>query len=165
MNFDQAFTLLLSNEGGYVDHPEDPGGATRWGITARVAMKNGYTGDMREFPVDLAKRIAKASYWDAVRSDELPDVVRFDVFDAAYNHGPKQSILFLQRAIGVTADGVIGPQTINAARAQKGQKIVMRFNAERLDFYTSLNTWPTFGRGWARRVRDNLRHAADVRDE
>lgn len=161
MNFDQAFAALLGNEGGYVNHPSDPGGATRWGITARVALKNGYTGDMRDFPVEKAKEIARKSYWDAVRADDLPDAVRFDVFDAAYNHGPKQAILFLQRAVGVTADGAIGPQTLSATQARDPLKVVMLFNAERIDLYTSLATWGSFGKGWARRVRDNLRHAAE----
>lgn len=160
MDFDHAFAALMGNEGGYVDHPEDPGGATRWGITARVALKNGYTGDMRDFPMAMAKTIARAQYWDAVRADELPDVVRFDVFDAAYNHGPKQAALFLQRAAGVTADGAIGPKTLAAVTAANPYALSMLFNAERLDLYTGLNTWPTFGRGWTRRVRDNLRHAA-----
>lgn len=161
MNFDQSFAALLGNEGGYVNHPEDPGGATRWGITARVALKNGYTGDMRDFPVEMAKKIAKESYWDAVRADELPDAVRFDVFDAAYNHGPKQAILLLQRAVGTTADGVIGPQTLKAAAVLHPLRVSMMFNAERIDLYTSLVTWPSFGKGWTRRVRDNLRHAAE----
>lgn len=162
MNFDQAFAALMGNEGEYVNHPEDPGGATRWGITARVALKNGYTGDMRDFPIEMAKRIAKTMYWDAVRADDLPVGVRFDVFDAAYNHGPKQSAVFLQRALGIKADGVIGPQTIQATNRCEPYVICMRFNAERIDLYTTLPTWGAFGRGWARRVRDNLRRAADA---
>lgn len=164
MNFDQAFAELLGNEGGYVNHPDDPGGATRWGITARVALKNGYTGDMRDFPVEQAKCIAKAMYWDAVRADDLPAAIRFDVFDAAYNHGPKQAVCFLQRAVGatgLTVDGVVGPMTLQRVRAQDTRSTSMRFNAERLDLYTALPTWGSFGKGWARRIRDNLRRAAD----
>lgn len=160
MNFDQAFTALMGNEGGYVNHPDDPGGATRWGITARVALKNGYTGDMRDYPVADAKRVARAMYWDAVRADDLPEALRFDVFDAAYNHGPKQAAIFLQRSLGITADGVIGPVSVLAARTADARGVSMRFNAERLDLYTSLPTWASFGKGWARRVRDNLRLAA-----
>lgn len=162
MNFEQAFAELLGNEGGYVNHPDDPGGATRWGITARVAIKNGYTGDMRDFPVGLAQNIARTMYWDAVRADELPPGVRFDVFDAAYNHGPKQAALFLQRALGVKPDGNLGPVTLAAAGEQDARAASMRFNAERLDLYTMLPTWGAFGKGWARRVRDNLRRAADA---
>ena len=92
MNFDQAFERLLGHEGGFVDHPRDPGGATRWGITQRVAMAHGYHGSMRDFPVAEAKRIARIAYWDAVRADEMPDAVRFDLFDGAYNSGPAQAI-------------------------------------------------------------------------
>lgn len=161
MNFDQAFTALLGNEGDYVNHPDDPGGATRWGITARVALKSGYTGDMRDFPVEQAKKIAKTMYWDAVRADDLPERLRFDVFDAAYNHGPKQAVFFLQRALGVSVDGVVGPITLQRAQARDARSTCMRFNAERLDLYTVLPTWGAFGKGWARRVRDNLRFAAD----
>lgn len=79
MNFDKAFDRLLGHEGGFVDHPRDPGGATRWGITQRVARAYGYAGDMRSFPVTDAKRIARTDYWDAVRADEMPDAVRFDL--------------------------------------------------------------------------------------
>ena len=105
MNFDQAFDILLKHEGGFSDHAADPGGKTRYGITEAVAREVGYRGDMRELPLDLAKRIYKDRYWDAVRAEELPEAIRYAVFDAAVNSGPRQAILWLQRAVGVRDDG------------------------------------------------------------
>ncbi len=154
MNFDQAFTTLLSHEGGYSDHPADPGGATRFGITETVAREAGYRGDMRELPMDLAKRIYKARYWDAVRADELPEAVRYAVFDAAVNSGPRQAVLWLQRAVGVKADGIIGPQTLAAVRAADPERLLRLVLAQRLRFMTGLPSWAAFGRGWARRFAD-----------
>lgn len=155
MDFDEAFDRLIGHEGGYANHPSDPGGETMWGVTARVARANGYQGDMRGLPREKAKQIYRAKYWAAVRADELPDELRFDVFDGAVNSGPAQAIEWLQSAIGVEADGVIGPVTIAAARAA-GPLAAARYNGARLQFMTNLPTWGSFGRGWARRVAANL---------
>lgn len=157
MNFDQAFERLLGHEGGYVNDPRDPGGETNWGVTVAVARAEGYTGPMRDLPRDKAKAIYRAKYWAPVRADELPESVRFDVFDAAVNHGVSQSAKWLQRAVGASADGVIGAMTVAAARGA-GPLIGAHFNGERLQFYTDLPTWPTFGKGWARRVANNLKN-------
>ena len=156
MNFERAFEKLLGHEGGFVDHPKDPGDATRYGITQRVARANGYEGDMRNYPVSEAKRIARKDYWDAVRADDMPDAVRFDLFDAAYNSHPTQATKWLQRAAGAADDGIIGPKTLLAVRMADPHKLAARFNGHRLNFLTDLKTWPTFGRGWARRIADNL---------
>lgn len=154
MNFDIAFEELLGNEGGYVENPADPGGATRYGVTERVARANGYTGDMRELPLDEAKRIAKAQYWDKYQCDAFPLEVAFQVFDAAYNGGhPAQ---WLQQAAGVEVDGVIGEETLHAVIGGDPHFIAARFNALRLKYMTSLPIWPTFGKGWANRIADNL---------
>jgi lysozyme family protein len=152
MNFDQAFQELLHHEGGYADHRDDPGGATRYGVTEAVAREVGYRGDMRELPLDLAKRIYKDKFWDAVKAEELPAAVRYAVFDAAVNSGVKQGAMWLQRAVGVQADGVIGPITLRAANALDGNVLKSKMLAQRLRFMTDLNTWPSFGRGWARRI-------------
>lgn len=154
MNFDQAFDILLKHEGGFSDHPADRGGKTRYGITEAVAREVGYRGDMRELPLDLAKRIYRDRYWDAVRAEELPEAVRYAVFDAAVNSGPRQAALWLQRAVGVKDDGIIGPQTLAAVRATDPQALLRRMLSARLRFMTDLPTWPTFGRGWARRIAD-----------
>lgn len=158
MNFDQAFDRLLGHEGGYVNDPRDPGGETNWGITAAVARAEGYAGPMRDLPIVTAKDIYRKRYWNPVHADELPDGVRFDVFDAAVNHGPSQAAKWLQRAVGAQPDGVIGAATIGAARGA-GPLVMAAFNGYRLQFYTDLPTWPTFGKGWARRVAANLRAA------
>lgn len=156
MQFDEAFLRVVSHEGGYVNHPNDPGGATRYGVTQRVARANGYTGDMRNFPLEKAREIYRKLYWDAVKADDLPGAIRFDVFDGAVNSGVSQSAKWLQRAIGVKDDGVIGPATIAAARALPGPVLAAKFNAARLRFMTDLPNWQSFSRGWARRIADNL---------
>ena len=154
MNFDTAFAVLLNHEGDFSDHAADPGGKTRLGITEAVARQAGYTGDMRALPVELAKRIYLDSYWRPVRADDLPPGVRYIVFDGAVNSGPAQSALWLQRALGVTADGVIGPRTLAAAYAKDAQQLKTAILAQRLRFMTSLTNWPAFSRGWARRIAD-----------
>ena len=154
MNFDQAFDILLKYEGGFSDHAADPGGKTRFGITEAVAREVGYRGDMRELPLDLAKRIYKDRYWDAVRAEELPEAIRYAVFDAAVNSGPRQAILWLQRAVGVKDDGIIGPQTLAAVHAADPERLLRRMLAQRLRFMAGLPNWSAFGRGWARRIAD-----------
>ncbi len=152
MNFDQAFKELLQHEGGYSDHAADPGGKTRYGVTEAVAREAGYRGDMRELPLDLAKQIYKDRYWDAVKAEELPAAVRYAVFDAAVNSGPRQAAMWLQRAVGATADGAIGPMTLKAANDMDGNVLKSKMLAQRLRFMTDLGTWSSFGRGWARRI-------------
>lgn len=152
MNFDQAFDELLKHEGGYSDHAADPGGKTRFGITEAVAREVGYRGDMRELPLVLAARIYRERYWDAVRAEELPPTVRYAVFDAAVNSGPRQAIRWLQRAVGAKDDGVIGPQTLGLVRDANPEKLLRLYLAQRLTFMSGLSNWPAFGRGWARRI-------------
>jgi|SRR6267142_3685798 len=145
-NFDGAFTALIGNEGGYSNNAADPGGETMYGITARVARKHGYNGAMRDLPLDLAKTIAKAEYWDPVGGDDLADVLDFQVFDAAYNSGPEHADQWLAKAES--------PYTTDV------EKIIMRFDAHRLLFLKDLPVWPSFGRGWVRRIAENLLRAA-----
>ena len=154
--FDDAFERLLGSEGGFVDHPSDPGGATRWGITQATARRNGYIGDMQVFPVEFAKRIARKDYWESVSADSMPSAIRFDLFDGAYNSGPSQAIKWLQRAVYADDDGIMGPKTLMAANTYSPVAIVARYNGHRLQMLSSLKTWPTFGRGWSNRVAKNL---------
>lgn len=155
MTFDEAFDRLIGHEGGYANHPSDPGGETMWGVTARVARANGYNGDMRDLPREKAKEIYRDLYWTPVHAEELPDVLRFDVFDGAVNSGVSQSVKWLQQAIGATPDGVPGPNTLSAARSADYLSAA-RFNGARLQFMTNLPTWSSFGKGWARRIASNL---------
>lgn len=156
MTFDEAFEKLIGHEGGYSNHPDDPGGETMFGVTARVARAAGYAGAMRDLPLATAKAIYRSSYWDSVRADELPEVVRFDVFDASVNSGPGQAIRFLQRATGSTDDGRLGPLTMRAVKSMDPQLLDKRLNGYRLRFMCELKTWPSFGRGWASRIATNL---------
>lgn len=156
MNFATAFEKLLKHEGGFSDHPADPGGKTRYGVTEAVAREVGYRGNMRELPLDLAQRIYKERYWDAVQAENLPADLRYIVFDAAVNSGIIQAAKWLQRACGAKDDGIIGPQTIRAANSLSTDGIKRKMLAQRLRFMATLANWPAFSRGWANRIADLL---------
>lgn len=159
MNFDQAFHRLLGHEGAHSNHPSDPGGETMWGVTIKVARAHGYNGPMAELPVNTAKAIYRDLYWDAVRADEMPAAVRYPLFDAAVNSGVRQSVKWLQSAIGASADGAIGPQTMRLVNEANPDQVVRKMVGERLRFMASLSTWPAFSRGWTRRLADILETA------
>lgn len=156
MSFDQAFEIIIdpSHEGDYSNNPMDPGGATRYGCTERVARARGYAGDMRDLPLSFAKAVAKTDYWDKYQCDQFAPAIGFAVFDCAYNGGNPAE--WLQQAACVKVDGVIGAQTIAALRAADPMKIVMRFTALRLSYMADLKVWPVFGRGWCKRIANNL---------
>lgn len=156
MNFDQAFSKLIEHEGGFSNHPEDAGGATMWGITEAVARQNGFNAPMNTMTLEFAKLIYKKLYWEAIRADELPDEVRFAVFDAAVNSGTGRAIKWLQQAVNEVQDGVIGSMTLRAVRQNIPLIVATRVNGLRLLFMTNQPNWPAFGKGWARRVADNL---------
>jgi len=157
MTFDQAFERLIGHEGGYSNNPADPGGETMYGVTLRVARKNGYSGAMRHLPLSEAKRIAKTEYWDAVKADLIPGPVRFDVFDAAYHSGVTQAIKWVQRSVGILDDGNFGPKTAFAVSGFDPGRLIARFNGHRLDFLNDLHSWPTFAKGWTQRIAENLK--------
>ena len=123
-----------------------------YGITEMVAREIGYRGEMRELPLDLAKRIYLERYWKPISADDLPPEIRYAVFDAAVNSGVGQSVIWLQRALGVQMDGIIGPVTIRAAYAADPYRLRAKILATRLKFMSNLTTWPSFGRGWSRRI-------------
>ena len=128
-----------------------------WGITKRVAVASGYTGSMRVMTQAQAKAIYLARYWNAACIDRLPDELRFHVFDAAVNSGVGQAVRWMQRAVGAVDDGVVGPETLGALVSVPGAVAAARFTGHRLQFMTSLQTWPAFGRGWANRIANNLK--------
>lgn len=156
--FDNSWQMLLKNEGVYSNNPKDPGGETMYGITKRVAVANGYTGDMKNLPLELAKEIGKREYWDVCDCDRFPEIIAFQLFDTAYNGG--HPIQWLQECVGVTVDGKIGPFTIQAVLAENPYKVVMRFVAYRIKYLKDLGSWPTFSRGWSDRMANNLLRAA-----
>ena len=156
MTFDEAFTLLLKHEGDFSNHVADPGGATRYGITQAVARQEGYTGDMRVYPLDHARGVYKRRYWDAMRLDEVRPEVRFDLFGAGVNSGVSAATRWAQRILSVRDDGVMGPVTIQALQTINPALFRARYNGARLAFMVGLRQWDSFSRGWAKRIADNL---------
>ena len=152
MDFDTAFHHLLGHEGGYSNHEADPGGETMWGVTKVVARAHGYEGLMKDLPVATAKEIYRKSYWDSVQAEKLPPLIRYAVFDAGVNSGPVTAIRWLQQAVGATPDGTLGPKTLAAINEVNPEGILRRMLAKRLTAMTSMSGWPSFSRGWARRV-------------
>jgi lysozyme family protein len=154
--FDEFIERLLGHEGGYVNDPRDPGGETQWGIAKRSYPHV----NIRTLSRDGAIAIYRRDFWQRIDGDSLPPAVAFQVLDAAVNHGITPAIRWLQLAVGVADDGIFGPVSAAAVCRADPCDLVMRFLAERLDFYTRLSTWPVYGRGWARRVAGNLRYGA-----
>lgn len=152
MNFDLAFKLLIGHEGGYVNDPNDPGGETKYGISKRSYPSE----DIPNLTLERAKELAYRDYWGPAGCDAVPDILKFDLFDAAYNSGPKAAAKMLQQAVQETQDGVIGSRTLMAIRSMDPIRLVARFNGARLDFMNNLPNWQHHGRGWAQRIANNL---------
>ena len=155
-NWDEALLHILKYEGGYVNHPADPGGMTNLGVTKRVweewIGKPATEADMRALTPEMVGPLYKTRYWDAVRGDDLPSGIDLCVFDAAVNAGVGRASKFLQQAVGVTADGQIGPKTLAAITAKPADDVIEKFCALREAHYKSLPTFATFGKGWMRRL-------------
>lgn len=154
MDFDTAFTRLVGNEGGYVNDPRDPGGETKFGISKRSY----HDVNIATLTVDGAKAIYYRDFWKPL-ADAHP-AIKFQVFDFAVNSGMQTAIRKLQAAIGVADDGHWGPVSAAALQAMDVSDVIMLFVAERLDFWRKLQTWPTYGSGWAGRAATDLRYAA-----
>jgi hypothetical protein len=154
MNFDIAFDRLISHEGGYVNHPNDPGGETKFGICKRSYPDVNIAG----LTVEGAKAIYKRDFWDVLGEDIHP-AIKFQVFDFAVNSGIQTAIRKLQSAIGVADDGHWGPASAAALQKINPADVIMLYVAERLDFWRKLSTWATFGSGWAGRAANDLRFA------
>lgn len=145
--------LIIDNiEGGFVNHKSDPGGATNFGITERVARKHGYTGDMLNFTRSKAIEIYYKDYWDNKIMEWLLNGAGLCVYDTSINSGYKRAIILLQRACGVKDDGILGHQTLNAVSAMSERDLIENYNDERVKFYKSLSTFSIFGRGWLNRL-------------
>jgi lysozyme family protein len=159
-NFETCLALMLAHEGGFVNHPQDPGGMTNLGVTKRVWEEwVGHEVDekqMRALTPEIVAPLYKRKYWDAVRADDLVDGVDYCVFDVAVNSGPGRAVKFLQSCVGVTADGGFGPRTLAAVKeAEKDPaRLIEMYCARRLEFLQSLQTFETFGKGWSRRVQE-----------
>jgi lysozyme family protein len=158
-NWQKSFELMLKSEGGYVNNPADPGGMTNLGVT-KATWENwvGRASDeaeMRGLTPEKVEPLYKKKYWDAVRGDEIENGgVAYLLFDFAVNAGVGRSIKTLQTAVGVTPDGGFGPMTMAAVQAIDPVELIEKFSQAKEDFYRSLTTFSTFGKGWLNRVAD-----------
>lgn len=156
-NYDEALRRLLADEGGYTNHPADPGGPTNFGITITDYRKyikpNATAADVRAMTLAEAKSIYRARYWDSQRCDDLPPGVDYAIFDYGVNSGIGRSGKVLRRILKMPADtSVITPDVVSASFKVDAEKLSDAINDERLAFLKSLKTWSVFGGGWGRRV-------------
>jgi len=157
-NWQPCFVLILQNEGGYVDNPRDPGGATNLGCTKAVWEQ--YVGhvvtkdDIAALTPNDVEPLYRTKYWDAISGDDLPAGVDYAVFDFAVNSGPFRAAKALQTVLNVNADGKIGPDTFDALEASNPRDVATRVCEARLAFLQSLSNYANFGKGWSRRVSE-----------
>lgn len=179
-NFAKALPLFLAHEGGFVNHPNDPGGATNKGVTIanfrKYVKPKGTVADLKKISNAQVATVFKRHYWDRVRADELPSGVDYSVGDFAINSGPSRAIKELQKVVGATADGALGPMTMDAVKSADPIFIIKNLNANRLAFMkrirnrkTGKRLWDSFGKGWQRRVneveRKSMKWAGEVKTE
>ena len=155
-NFPRALNAVLKHEGGFVNHPNDPGGPTNKGVTIatyRAYVKpTGTVADLKAISDAQVSVVYRRHYWSKVMASDLPGGVDYAVFDFAVNSGPARAAKFLQKAVGVAQDGKIGADTLKAARATDAAALVDRICDARLAWLRTLGTWATFGKGWTNRV-------------
>ena len=156
-NFEKCLEIILHHEGGYVNHPKDPGGETNLGVTKRVYEEWGGTKDMKDLTVEDVAPIYKKNYWDRVRGDDLPNGLDLCIFDFGVNAGTGRAARMIQTMIGTVADGGIGPMTLQALANYEEEvggvaEVIKDYQKQRQKYYESLSTFETFGRGWTRRV-------------
>ena len=166
VNYDKCLETILHHEGGYVNHPKDPGGETNLGVTKRVYEEHGGTKDMKDLTVEDVAPIYKKGYWDKMKGDDLPGGLDLCVFDFGVNAGPGRAAKYLQTMIGTVADGGIGPNTLAKLReyvdANGIEKCIKDYQSERQKYYEKLSTFATFGRGWTRRVDETTELALSM---
>lgn len=161
-NFRPSLSLVLAHEGGYVNHPRDPGGATNFGVTQQVydAYRK-YHGlklqSVKYITPSEVSDIYNKNYWRLCRADSLPYGLDYAVFDFAVNSGVSRAVRYLQRIVGVKDDGIIGMITLSALESKSKtpadvEKLIAQYCANRMMFLRALDTFPTFGKGWTRRV-------------
>lgn len=156
-NFSRALDLTLEYEGGYVNHPKDPGGATMRGVTQKVydrwRAKRGLSQrPVRQIEEDELQAIYRLQYWDLIHGDRLPMGIDAAVFDFSVNSGATRATQELQRVLGLRTDGNMGAMTIDAASEMDQAELINRYCDARLAFVRRLSTFSTFGRGWTRRI-------------
>ena len=147
--WNKAFDLLMENEGGYVNDPDDPGGETKFGICKRSYPNE----DISNLTIDRAKEIYRRDFWLKAKCDKYPDALSVAVFDYAVNSGVKRAVKDLQFALGVPADGAAGNQTIGAVNSKPVRPVLEAYIDRRLNFLISLKGWKKYGGGWGKRVQ------------
>lgn len=157
MNFQKAVDKIIEFEGGYVNHPRDPGGETKYGISKRAFPQV----DIPNLTIELAKDIYKLHFWDMVKADELPEAIRLIVFDCAVNQGVRSAVRILQSIVGVERDGIIGPETLRRANETEPVVLLHSYALLRHDHYTNLVSWATFGKGWSKRLLEVVLESID----
>ena len=167
-NYDRCLEMLLKHEGGYVNDPNDPGGRTNLGVTQKVyedwVEREVTEQEMRDLTVNDVAPIYKNKYWDKGKCEDLPSGVDWCVFDWGVNSGMSRSAKALQRIAGVTADGGIGPMTLQAVNDFEPLDIIIKMHTSRQHFYEGLSTFVNFGRGWTRRNDETKETAVDMID-
>tara|TARA_R110001606_G_scaffold338667_1_gene486737 strand:+ start:571 stop:1083 length:513 start_codon:yes stop_codon:yes gene_type:complete len=166
VNWQSSLDKILHHEGGYVNHPKDPGGETNLGVTKRVYLEHGGTKDMKDLLVEDVNPIYKKGYWDKVKGDDLPNGLDLCVFDFGVNAGPGRAAKYLQTMIGTVADGGIGPNTLKAVNTYVEkvglETAIENYQSARQGYYEKLSTFETFGRGWTRRVEETTASAKQL---
>ena len=150
-NFEECLKMLLHHEGGYVDHPEDPGGETNLGVTKRVYDEWGGEKNMKDLTPEDVAPIYRENYWNRLKCDDLPSGVDFCAFDWGVNSGTGRAAKALQKVVGANPDGAIGPKTLALIAKQDPKYMIEEFGKIRQEFYENLSTFKTFGKGWTRR--------------
>lgn len=154
--FAKALPYVFSEEGGYVDNPKDPGGATNLGIT--IATLSAWEGrqvskpEVRSLTKTKASEIYRTNYWDTIRGDDLPAGLDYAMLDFAVNSGPARAVMFLQQIVGVAADGIVGSKTLAAIAKMPVDQIINALCDKRLAWLKTLSGFKTFGRGWQSRI-------------
>ena len=168
-NWDKCFEMVLKHEGGYVNHPKDPGGRTNLGVTQRAWEE--YVGrsvdeaEMRSLTPEIVKPFYKSRYWDRIKGDDLPSGVDYAAYDLAVNSGVGRAAKYLQSIAGVPSDGIIGPKSLAAIKDCPADEMVDAMCGMRLEFLKALPTWDTFGKGWGRRVAEVEEKASKMAKE
>lgn len=155
-NFQKVMPYIFSEEGGYVNNPADPGGATNMGIT--IATLSAWEGhrvspeDVKNLTQATATKIYQAQFWNKIDGDNLPSGIDYAVFDFSVNSGPGRAAKMLQGILGVPQDGVIGAKTVAAANQRSADEIINALCDARASWLKGLSTASTFGKGWLARV-------------
>ena len=163
-NFQECLDLVLKSEGGWVNHPSDPGGETNLGVTKAVWEE--FVGHpvktMKDLTKDDVAPMYALKYWRPCYCEVLPRGLDFVVFSMGVNAGPGRSIKLLQQSIGCVPDGVIGPRTRELISASNSANLIAKFSETRREYYHSLKTFPIFGKGWLARVDREEQEALDM---